>query len=286
MNKAAMLVLGFCMCAFASFPHVTLAGGIKVLVGPRCSCGSVVMAKDKAGVSVEMNDRCIGVDKAINAVATGKADLAAVPGVLREEQKNKGLISTTIAYEPIGLMVRKENPVNNLTKEQALKIIAGRIKNWDQVGGPDKKILLVAPKCAVNMRPALKRLCWKKGITLDKGYISLATIKTDIGDTAVEKVKKYPGTLCVIPRIFDIHGVKFLSVDWVAPGFRTATEPAWQTSEADKGETIYPLTREINLVTKGVPSGDVKKFVDFMTSDKGRELIRKNYTMDWLKEGF
>ena len=286
MNKAAILVLGFCMCVFASFPHDTLAGGIKVLVGPRCSCGSVVIAKDKAGVSVDMNDRCIDVDKEINAVATGKADLAAVPGVLREEQKDKGLTSTTIAHEPIGFMVRKENPVNNLTKEQALKIIAGRIKNWNQVGGPDKKILLVAPKCAVNMRPALKRLCKENGITLDKEYIPLATIETDIGDTAVEKVKKYPGVLCIIPRIFHINGVKFLTVEEVAPGFSTATEPAWQTSEAGKGETIYPLTREINLVTKGAPSGDVKKFVDFMTSDKGKELIRKNYTMNWLKEGF
>lgn len=125
MNKAAILVLGFCVYFFASFPYDSLAGGIKVLVGPRCSCGSVVMAKDKAGVSVDMNDICIDVDKAINAVATGKADLAAVPGILREEQKNRGLTSTTIAHEPIGFMVREENPVNNLTKEQALKIIAG-----------------------------------------------------------------------------------------------------------------------------------------------------------------
>ena len=39
----------------------------------------------------------------------------------------------------------------------------------------------------------------------------------------------------------------------------------------------YLISRPLQLVTKGLPKGDVKEFISFMLSEKGQSYVAKNF---------
>ena len=39
----------------------------------------------------------------------------------------------------------------------------------------------------------------------------------------------------------------------------------------------YPISRPLLLVTNGLPKGNVKKFIDFMLSKEGQDIVNKNF---------
>lgn len=78
---------------------------------------------------------------------------------LKTAEINPDVLTVTIAHDGIALVVNKNNPVSNLTKEQVSKIYHGEITNWKQVGGPDLTMAVVS----VRMRQArafLSKTLW------------------------------------------------------------------------------------------------------------------------------
>ena len=60
---------------------------------------------------------------------------------LKTKYKSQGL-EIKVARDGLSVYVNKSNPVKKLTLEQVRLIYTGKTKNWKEVGGPDKKILL------------------------------------------------------------------------------------------------------------------------------------------------
>lgn len=58
----------------------------------------------------------------------------------KEEIEEKQIVLYPLAKEPILILVRKDNPVSNLTSEQVKSIFRGDILNWKEAGGLDKPI--------------------------------------------------------------------------------------------------------------------------------------------------
>jgi phosphate transport system substrate-binding protein len=76
----------------------------------------------------------------------GKADIIFVTEPSQEElalAKSKGveLEVVPIVKEAFVFLVNKQNPVSTLTVQQIQDIYQGKIKNWKDVGGPDKEII-------------------------------------------------------------------------------------------------------------------------------------------------
>ncbi len=65
-----------------------------------------------------------------------------------EEVKKEGLTVWPLALEPLVILVNRANPVEDLSIEQVRAIFRGDIRNWKEVGGADKPIVLVLrPHC-------------------------------------------------------------------------------------------------------------------------------------------
>lgn len=84
-----------------------------------------------------------GWTQAVNAIASGQADIAQV-----ENDPPSAVPSDVIAF-PIGVQaivvyVNQSNPVRDLTIGQLRSIFLGEITNWKSLGGPDEAILLFA----------------------------------------------------------------------------------------------------------------------------------------------
>lgn len=60
---------------------------------------------------------------------------------VRLQQAGKNAKEVVIAYEALAIVVHLSNPVTHLTREQLEGIFTGKIKNWKEVGGKDRKIV-------------------------------------------------------------------------------------------------------------------------------------------------
>ena len=79
----------------------------------------------------------------MNQVAEGSVDIGDSDVNLPDEYKDKGLVDHKVVVEPFVFIVDKANKVDNLTKDQVIGILTGKITNWKEVGGDDQKITLI-----------------------------------------------------------------------------------------------------------------------------------------------
>lgn len=66
----------------------------------------------------------------------------------REEVEKKGLTVHPVALEPLLIIVNRANPVADIPIGQVRAIFRGEIRNWKEIGGEDRPIVLVMrPHC-------------------------------------------------------------------------------------------------------------------------------------------
>ena len=190
---------------------------------------------------------------------SGKADLGMVSRALTPEESD--LFAIPIARDGVSFVVHAENPVKGLTREQARGIYAGDITDWKALGGraapidvvtrPPGRSSLEIVSHYLGMRPQSFNAA--RAIGENKDLIDYIASHPDaigyvsIGETedAAQKGKR----------------LKALALDGVAPA----------TASVQQG--LWPLSRPLNLVSRKVPSGAAKDFVEFTLSPDAREAI-------------
>ncbi|MDX2018987.1 MAG: phosphate ABC transporter substrate-binding protein [Deltaproteobacteria bacterium] len=168
------------------------------------------------------------------------------------------LTAHLVARDGIGLIVHGENPVTSLTREQVVGIFTGRLTNWQAVGGR------AAPITVVNKAEGRSTL----ELFVHHFGLENAAIKADvvIGDNE-QGVKTVAGNPAAIGYVSigtaetDIAGgvpIRLLPMDGVVAN----------TAQVAAGK--YPLSRELNLVTRGAPTGALAAFIAYA---QGREVV-------------
>lgn len=189
----------------------------------------------------------------------GRADIGMVSRALHADEK--ALFAFTIARDGIALVVHRDNPVKALNRAQVVAILSGKTTNWQTVGGPD------APIHVCSRKPG------HSSIEIVTHYFGLApeaiAPKHVAGDNA-EALRMV---------LEDRHLLTYFSVGLAddaaqkgQPVRALAVEGVAATSAAVRNGS-YPLSRPLNLVTRGVPQGAAKAFIEFVQSSRAREVI-------------
>jgi phosphate transport system substrate-binding protein len=84
-----------------------------------------------AAIEIQMSDSTTGMTAAVSGIC----DIGMSSRALKENEEN-ALIAIQIALDGLVLIVNKENPVSNLTKEQVNGIFTGKIVKWSEVVPP------------------------------------------------------------------------------------------------------------------------------------------------------
>ncbi|MBI3774013.1 MAG: substrate-binding domain-containing protein [Gammaproteobacteria bacterium] len=82
-----------------------------------------------------------------------------------DEIKREGLTVYPLAQEPLAIILNKNNPVTNLTGEKVQKIFKGEIKNWKEVGGEDRPVVVIT-----RLHCKDRVTDWKKILPNDKEF--------------------------------------------------------------------------------------------------------------------
>lgn len=210
---------------------------------------------------VQIEVQCGGSGRGISDAREGKADIGMASRTLTEKEKD--LYSFPIARDGISVIVRKDNPVKSLSDKQVADIYTGKITNWKAVGGVDAPITVVNPP---------------KGYSSVELFTHYFKIEYDDVKAAViagdnpERIKAV---------VKDTNAIAYTSA---GEAERTAKAgapikqlPFNNVMPTDRNIITgnYPITRPLTLVTKNLPSGMVKAFIEFCLSPAVVEVIER-----------
>jgi phosphate transport system substrate-binding protein len=209
-----------------------------------------------------------GSGKGIKALLDGRVNLAGASRPLKRKEKKQKLLAHVIGYDAIAIFIHVSNPIDNLTKEQLKGIFTGRITNWKEVGGKDAAI---TPNTEILGDKRATALEFQKlamdGEPYGKGFTEIDYPKDQIVQLAGEETGICTVSIGLLSAVRnDVQSrVKVIAVNGV--------EPSKDNIHGGK----YLIFRPLLLITKGLPGGDVKKFIDFMRSRVGQDIVTKNF---------
>jgi phosphate transport system substrate-binding protein len=189
--------------------------------------------------------------------ARQRCDVGGVARKIAPAFLERGVVETLIAKDAIAALVHKDNPINELTKEQLRGIFSGNIKNWSEVGGNDAAIRVFVVKEASATRQV---------------FADAILDGNDYG--AAEVITPDARMLPTISR--DVHAIGQLSFAFLDSNFEV--KPLTIDGQmASVENSDYPISRPLYLATYGEPKGAVKDFLDWTLSPAGQTVIKKRF---------
>lgn len=196
-----------------------------------------------------------GSTQGIQAAISGAAEIGASSRELKDQEKEAQLVETTMALDGIAVVVHKDNPITELTREEIKNIYLGNITNWKALGGPPGDITVVCREEGSGTRGAFEEIVMDKEIITNKAIIQNSTgaVRTTVaGD---------PRGIGFVSLASLNEEVKAVKVDGVEPSLENVKNGSYQ------------ISRPFLYLTKGQPEGVVKAFIDFTLSREGQQLL-------------
>ncbi len=202
----------------------------------------------------------------ITALINGTTDIcnASRPMKQSEIDKLKARYNTLgveipCAKDGVTIFLNEGNKVKELTLKQLSDIYSGKIRNWKDVGGNDADI----------------RLYGRENSSGTYVFFHDEVVKADYSSN----VQSLPGTAAVVNAVKkDVNGIGYGGAAY-AVGVKHAyiKKDARSTAYVPTAETIarneYPIARYLYMYMRNRPTGETKKYVDWILSPEGQNIV-------------
>jgi len=238
-----------------------VSGTVKVsgstTVQPIAQAAADKLKSKNSGLSIAVSGG--GSGTGINEVTAGTVNIGMSSRDLKDDEA-KALTAYRVAYDAIAIIVHPNNPVTNLTVEQAKKIFSGEITNWNQVGGSNAPILVQTRETGSGTLSVLQELLLGSGgevVDRAAAHTSAALMKN-----AVAK---------------DVNAVGFDSIGFVDNTVKALRLNNIAASAQTVNNNTYPLSRSLWVCTRGrVQPGASAIFIDYLRSlEVQKEIVQK-----------
>jgi phosphate transport system substrate-binding protein len=220
----------------------------------------------KSGVNFDKID-IPGSGKGIAALLADRTKLAGISRNIKDSERAKGLRFFIIAYDAIGVIVNKDNPVKNLSEGQLRKIFSGEITNWSELSGADMPIKTVTEK--LGEKRATQIVFTELVFETKKLIGTYGPNNTEVDKPVDEAtfVSQNKGAIAATSMVFfkGNTGVHSVSVNGVEP------------TEKNIADGSYPISRPLEFVTKKDVDEDTLKFLNYAYSKDAQEYINKTF---------
>ncbi len=199
------------------------------------------------------------------SVAIGNSDVFAESKLSAD--KAKELVDHKVCTVTMAPVVNNDvgEKVKNLTKQQLISIFTAQTKNWKEVGGPDEPIVLITrPKTSGT------RALFTKYALDGKQEASNATLETDNSGTLLQSIQENKGAIGYVALSYLIGGNKSKVTAVAIDG----AEPTLENTYNGK----YQVWGYEHMYTKGEAKGEVKAYINFISSDEyGKKMESLGY---------
>ncbi|MFQ5685256.1 MAG: phosphate ABC transporter substrate-binding protein [Candidatus Scalindua sp.] len=154
--------------------------------------------------------------------------------------------------------------VKALTIAQIAGIYKGEIKNWNEVGGPDKEILAVDKEKSRGTRHVFMKIIMGDK-EADAPGADLVLGSNNEEQTAIAQSDSAIGMLSNAWLNSDVKGLSIILNDGetIAPTLENIINGK------------FPITRDLLLITDGKPQGKIKEFIGFIKSPDGQKIVEQ-----------
>jgi len=220
--------------------------------------------KSNPSASIQVTGGGSGIG--ITALINGTTDIcnASRPMKQTEIEKLKARYNTLgveikCAKDGVTLFLNEANKVSELTLQQLSDIYTGKIRNWKEVGGNDAEI----------------RLYGRENSSGTYTYFHDEVVKADYAAST----QSLPGTAAVVNAVKkDVNGIGYGGAAYAigvkyAKVKKDANSPAYIPSAETIAKDQYPITRYLYMYLRNKPTGETKKYIDWILSTEGQRVV-------------
>jgi phosphate transport system substrate-binding protein len=255
---AATLTFGGCSGERRSFARLRVQGSETML---RLT---MALAEEymRENPNVALYVRGGGTTNGVKALARGEVEICAASRTLRPAEVKLLAeacdcvgMSFLVAKDAVALYVHPDNPVANVSIDDARRLFAGEIENWRELDGPDLPVVVVVRPPNSGTHAYLKER------VLDGADYAADALVESTQENVVERVADTPGAIG-FGGALPSDDVRPLAVDGAEP------------SDANIREDVYPIVRYLYFYTINRPRGAVKDFIDWALGAEGQRAVK------------
>ena len=258
---------------------------------------SAFAAKDKNSIQVKGSDTMVNLGQAwaekymekntdnfvavtgggsgtgLSSLISGTCDIAMSSRNIKEKeiaiarQKDINPNEIKVALDGLAVVVNPNNAVSKLTIDQLAAIFTGRIANWKELGGKDEKIVVLSREVNSGTHVYFKEHVLRNNDPNSKEEFVRSALMLSSSQAIADEVAGNPAAI-------GYYGMGYISKKQ-KPLFIAKDEKS--EYEAPTIENVingkYPISRPLFLYTNGAPVGLVKKFIDFVLSKEGQDIV-------------
>jgi phosphate transport system substrate-binding protein len=217
-----------------------------------------------------------GSGTGIAAMINGTVDIANSSRKMSEKEikeaqaKGRQPVEHIIGYDALAIFVHKSFPADSITITDLAKIYGrdGGASKWSDLG-------ITIPGCKGDIVVVSRQnnsgtyAYFKEAVLGEKGKFRQGTLDMHGSKDVADLVEKTP---CAIGYSGLAYVTDHMKALCVAPA---AGKPCVKPTEQTAFDGTYPIARPLFMYTNGAPTGEVKKYMDWIKSDAGQCIIEK-----------
>lgn len=205
-----------------------------------------------------------GSGTGIAALLNNTADIACASRKIKQKEVDKAksmgmeIIEHVVARDGIAVIVNPKNPVDGLSMKQIKQLYIGETKKWKEVGGPNKKVVLLSRDSSSGT------FAFFQEKVLEKMDYSVKARRMPSNSAIVQTVSSDKWAIGYVGLGYVASAgdkIKAIKVNGVAP------------SQATVVDDSYVINRPLHLYTNGEPTGLAKTFIDYVMSEGGQKIV-------------
>jgi phosphate transport system substrate-binding protein len=214
-----------------------------------------------------------GSGTGLAALVSGTCDVAMSSRDIKAKEielaEKKGIKPFEIkaALDGLAVVVNPKNTVDKLTLDQLADIFTGKITNWKQLGGHDGAIVLLSREVNSGTHVYFKEHVLRKGNANGTEEFSPSALMLSSSQAIADEVAGNADAI-------GYYGMGYISAKQKTVSIAPDANSEYVAPTIDNVVSgHYPISRPLYLYTKGEPAGAVKKFIDFVLSKKGQQIV-------------
>lgn len=214
-----------------------------------------------------------GSGTGLSSLISGTCDIAMSSRNIKDKEaalaKQRGVTPYEIkaALDGLAVVVHPKNPLDKLTIAQLADIFSGRVANWKELGGEDKKIVILSREVNSGTHVYFKEHVLRKNDPASREEFAPSALLLSSSQAIADEVAGNPSAIgyygmgYISPRQKPLAIAQAAGAEFVAPTIENVVSGK------------YPISRPLFLYTNGRPQGLTAEFTSFCLSKPGQEVV-------------
>ena len=257
----AILIVALAGLGVAEAAETTIVCDGSTTVGPIAKAFAGHFMRTHPEVNITISES--GSGNGAKSLKNGVCDVANMSRFMKETEflsaAEKGIfpVAHVVAMDGLPIIVHPSNPIKALTLKQVRDIYTGKVTNWNQVGGPDKKIIKISRDTNSGTYETFET------IVMEGERISADTEYVGSNGAVRQRVQTTPAAIGYAGLGFVDETVKALEVNGIFPDQTTVSSG------------VYPIARPLYMFTNGYPKlgTPLHQFVTLYLTMDGQDIV-------------